>query len=557
MNRPWVAHYDPHVDPDPLIPDISLPELFDRTALRFPSRTATIFHDARLTYAQLKNRIDAFAASLLDSGVHPGDRIAVMLPNIPQFLIAFFGALRAGAVVVPTNPLYTSHELEHQLADSGTSVIVTLDQFFPTVQTALSATDVRCVILTNIGAALPHHLRFLHSVQQRRQGVHSVHPGGIVRRMEPLYAAPPRTIPLPVSPEHLAVLQYTGGTTGTSKGAMLSHRNLVANAVQAAAWQGVTEEEEGVLCVTPFFHVYGLTIGMNLAVVAGGTMLLLPRWSPAEAAAVSEKYAPQYFPGVPTMYVALSHLPGASPRQFASLRACISGSAPLPTRVQRDFYERCGARIVEGYGLTEAAPVTHCNPVQGDNRPGTVGVPFPGTDATVTDPDTWEPVETGAVGEITVRGPQVMMGYWNRPAETAQVLRDGWLHTGDLGTMDEDGYFRIVDRKKDVIIAGGFNVYPREVEEVLYTHHTVAEAVVLGVPDEYRGETVKAVLVLKPGTTTSVSEVEAYCRRHLAAYKIPRIIEFRDSLPKTVIGKVLRRELRVEAGIQPVGEPTG
>jgi long-chain acyl-CoA synthetase len=471
-----------------------------------------------------------------------------MLPNVPQFVVAFFGALRAGAVVVPVNPLYTPHELEHQLADAGAEVLVTLDLLFPRGQAALPATSIRRVLLTGIGAALPRHLRPLYALRQWHRTGPRVPFGGIVSPFQDMLAAEPLDTPVGTGPKDLAVLQYTGGTTGASKGAMLSHRNLLANALQARAWQGVTSQRPAsILCAAPFFHVYGLTVAMNFAVVTGSTMLLLPRFIPADVARVAKRYRPQFFPGVPTMYSALANLPGFSAEQFGSLQACISGASALPAEVQRRFGEVSGSRLVEGYGLTEAGPVTHCNPIVGGCRPGTIGVPFPDTDAAITDPDTWEPVPLGRIGELTVHGPQVMMGYWNRPDETAAVLRNGWLHTGDLATMDADGYFTIVDRKKDLIIASGYNVYPREVEEVLFHHPKVQEAAVVGVPCDYRMETVKAVVVLKPGLNATEDEIVSFCRKELAAYKVPKIVEFRTDLPRTLVGKVLRRELREES----------
>lgn len=548
MNRPWVAHYDPGVPHSLEYPDLTLFELFDRTAERYPDRVATIFHDARLRYRELAQQIDGFAAGLRRLGIQPGDRVAVMLPNMPQFIVAFYGALKAGAIVVPTNPLYTQRELEHQLADAGATAIVALDLFFDRVQSALPATQVRTVIVTGVASALPRHLRPLYTLKQRRAGNGPIRTGGIVHRFGDVILRDAHAPAPQVTPDDLAVLQYTGGTTGLAKGAMLSHRNLVANAVQAHAWQShSTAEGVTILCAAPFFHVYGLTIGMNLAVVEGATMLLLPRFIPKEVASVAQKHKPQLFPGVPTMYVALANLPGFSGRQFGSLRVCISGAAPLPSEVQQRFQQVSNVRLVEGYGLTEASPVTHCNPVMGECRPGTVGVPFPDTDAIITDPDTWEPVPSGSVGELTVSGPQVMQGYWNRPDETAAVLQDGWLHTGDMATMDEDGFFRIVDRKKDLIIASGYNVYPREVEDVLYSHPRIREAAVVAAPSAYRGETVKAVIVLEEGAQVTEEEIIAYCRKELAPYKVPTIVEFRSDLPRTLVGKVLRRELRDES----------
>ena len=475
-----------------------------------------------------------------------------MLPNVPQFVIAFFGVLEAGAIVVPTNPLYTRHELEHQLADSGACAVITLDQLFPRLQMALPATDVRMVIVAGIGEALPRRLKPLYAFRSRRQGVHRTPRGGVVHRFDDLLSGPEAPEAASSAPDDVAVLQYTGGTTGIAKAAMLSHRNLIANATQAYYWQGTDREREAsMLLVVPFFHVYGLSIGMNLSIASGATMLLAPRFIPKEIAHLAQKYRPQMFPGVPTMYLALSDLAGFSQKQFGSLRVSISGAAPLPEEVERRFRAVSGAQIVEGYGLTEASPVSHCNPVYGDNRPGTVGVPFPGTDARITDPLTWQPLPIGTVGEVTVRGPQVMLGYWNRPEETERVLRDGWLHTGDLGTIDAEGYLTVVDRIKDVIIASGFNVYPREVEEVLYSHPEIQEAAVIGVPSEYRGETVKAFVVPKDGSNLTGEAIIAFCSEQLAPFKVPKLIELRDQLPKSLIGKVLHRELRDD---QPIVE---
>lgn len=550
MHRPWVAHYDPGVEPNLDYPPLTLPQLFDRTAERYPDRIATVFHGATLRYRQLQRQIDAFAAGLVATGIEPGERIALMLPNVPQFVVAFYGALKAGAIVVPTNPLYTQHELEHQLSDAGAVAIVTLDQLFGRVQAALPNTEVRSVIVTSIGQALPRRIQPLYSLKQWREGVRAVKRGGVVHRFEDVLLSPAAR-PVERCPHDLAVLQYTGGTTGQAKGAMLSHRNLLANALQAYHWQGSHHREEArILCAAPFFHVYGLSIGMNLAITAGATMLLVPRFVPKEVAAVAEKYKPQLLPGVPTMYVALAELPTFSAAQWGSLQACISGAAPLPPEVQQHFQEVSGSKLVEGYGLTEASPCTHCNPVQGETRAGTIGVPFPDTDAMITDPETWEPLPSGAIGELTVSGPQVMQGYWNRPEETAAVLRDGWLHTGDLATMDGDGYFRIVERKKDMIIASGYNVYPREVEDVLYSHPKILEAAVVGVPSTYRGETVKAVVVLRRDATATAEEIIAFCREDLAVYKVPSVVEFREELPKSLIGKVLRRELREPAAVE-------
>jgi long-chain acyl-CoA synthetase len=551
VERAWLAHYDPGVPHRLDYPDITLPELLAQTANRYPSRKATIFHGRSTTYRTLNEQAIAFGAGLKSLGIRSGDRVALMLPNLPQYIVAFYGTLYAGAIAVPTNPLYTQHELEHQLNDSESVAIVTLEQFFGAVQAALPYTGIRTVVVASVAQDLPLHLRPVYRVRQRFAGYRQIRAGGVVHRFPDLLVQDRRPQRQQGSPDDIAVLQYTGGTTGISKAAMLTHRNLIANAFQAYYWQGATGHgETSILCAAPFFHVYGMSIGMNLAIVAGATILPVPRWSPKEVAKIIAKQRPELFPGVPTMYLALANLPGASTKQLGSLRVCISGAAPLPEEVQNQFQEVSGARLTEGYGLTEASPVTHCNPVNEDIRPGTVGVPFPDTDARITDPDTWEDLPFGTIGEMTVKGPQVMSGYWKRPEETAAVLRGGWLHTGDLATMDEDGYFRIVDRKKDLIIASGYNVYPREIDDVLYSHSKVLEAAAIGVPSDYRGETVKAFIVLKDGENASADEIITFCREHLAAYKVPRIIEFRDELPKTLIGKVLRRELRTEAETQ-------
>ncbi|MGH2448655.1 MAG: AMP-binding protein, partial [Chloroflexota bacterium] len=348
MERSWVAHYDPGVPAQLDYPSLTLPQLFDASAAENSGRAATIFHGARLTYGQLKGQIDRFAGGLRRLGIVPGDRVAIDLPNLPQFVVAFYGTLRAGAVAVPTNPLYTQHELAYQLADSGARAVVTLDRLFPTLQAALPETRVQTVVVTDVAAALPRHLRLLGRLHQRREGIRRIPSGGIVHRFERVLTSPPAECSA-TDVDALAVLQYTGGTTGTSKGAMLSHRNMVTNVVQVDAWQGKVRGGS-ILCGIPFFHVYGLTVAMNIAVVSGATMLLLPRFIPAEAAQMAARYHPGLFPGVPTMYVALAGLSDFSAQQFGSLRACISGAAPLPLEVQRRFLEASGAHVVEGYG---------------------------------------------------------------------------------------------------------------------------------------------------------------------------------------------------------------
>ncbi|MDE3231326.1 MAG: long-chain fatty acid--CoA ligase [Chloroflexota bacterium] len=560
-DRPWLAHYSATVPANIPIPEHSLAWLLDEATRTSGAYTAIEYYGTRISYAQLASLASRFARALVRLGVKRGDRVAICLPNIPQFPIAFFGAVMAGAVVTPTNPLYTPSELQHQLTDSGSKVIITLDMLYPALAGVRANTPVEQVILADVADYFPpalaaaYHLRESLTArgkpkldQRALKADPSIHHfKDLIGHTSDSQGFEVYPLPEPASPDDLALLQYTGGTTGVAKGAMLTHRNLLANAAQCLAWN---EQPEGTkhitLCVAPFFHVYGLTVAMNLTILAGSTMVLLPRFTVKDTLKAIEKYRPDLFPGVPTMYLALAREVERKKRDLSSIQVCISGSAPLPAEVQRRFEAVSGAKVVEGYGLTEASPVTHCNPVYGDRHIGTIGLPVSNTDAAILAADSWDFLPQGEQGEIAVRGPQVMQGYWNRPDETAKVLHDGWLRTGDIGLMDAGGYFTIVDRAKDIIIASGYNVYPREVEEVLYAHPKVLEAAVVGMPDEYRGETVRAYIVPKPGQTLTASELDAWCHERLAAYKVPKAYEFRESLPKTLVGKVLRRALREE-----------
>ena len=543
--KPWLAHYDPGVPPEIQVPDIPLWRFLEESARRFPQNVALEFLGKTLSYQELWGLARRFAQGLKDLGVRPGDRVAIMLPNSPQFVIAFYGTLLAGGVGVNTNPMYTPRELHHQLRDAGARFLVILDQLLPRYLEVKGEVPVEKVVRTGIQDYLPFPKNLLYPLLLRRKGEAPKALEGLPWRA---FLRPGTPRPVPLDLDDLALLQYTGGTTGLAKGAMLTHRNLSANALQVRAWiPDFREGEEVVLGAIPFVHVYGMTVAMNLALLGGAKLVLLPRPEIKAIVEAIEKHQVTLFPGVPTLYVAFNNFPGIERRDLKSVRACISGSAPLPLEVAERFERLTGAKLVEGYGLTEASPVTHCNPLYGERRLGSVGRPFPSVDAKVVDEEGKE-LPPGEVGELAVKGPNVMKGYWNRPEETQKTLKDGWLFTGDLAKMDEDGYFYIVDRKKDMIIAGGYNIYPREVEEVLYQHEAVQEAAVVGVPDPYRGETVAAFLVLKPEYQGKVSEkdIERFCRQNLAAYKVPRIIQFRESLPKSSVGKILKRELQKE-----------
>jgi long-chain acyl-CoA synthetase len=549
MERPWLKFYDQGVPAHIDYPQIPLDRFVTNSANKYPDATAIIFFNRKMTYRELDDLVNRFAAGLQQLGVKKGDRVAVHLPNCPQYPIAYYGVLRAGGIVVPCNPLYVARELQHQIADAGAEVIVTLSAFYNTVNSIREAAGLKHVIVARIKDYFPPLLRVLFTLLKEKKEGHFADITGHANTywfLDFVNNAPAKPKPVEVTPEDTGVLMYTGGTTGIPKGAQLTHRNLVANALQTKAWMAdIREGGEVVLTALPLFHSYGMTTCMNLATACASAMLLIP--NPRDIKGLLEninKHQPSLFPGVPTMYVALINYPEVHKYNVRSIKACISGAAPLPVEVQTRFQELTGAKLVEGYGLSEATPVTHANPIYGKNKIGTIGIPFPDTDAKIVDLDTGEQeLPVGEIGELVVRGPQVMKGYWNMPTETANVLRNGWLYTGDIARMDEDGYFAIVDRKKDMIIAGGYNIYPRDIEEVLYQHPKVKECVAAGVPDAYRGETVKVYIVLKEGETATEEEIIEYCRQNLAKYKVPRLVEFRKELPKTMVGKILRRAL--------------
>ena len=546
--RPWLRHYEPGVPHTIAYPGHPIHRLLDQAAAKFPDRPATTFFGRDLTYQGLRELADRFAGGLRSLGLQPGDRVSLHLPNCPQFVIAWYGALRAGGVVAPFNPLYVEREVAAQMADCGATIAVTLDLFAGRVQAARAGGRLAHVVVTRINDFFPPLLRALYPLRARRHGEWSaIRLDAATHAFGDIAGAAPLTPPAAQGPEDVAVLLYTGGTTGAPKGAMLTHRNLVANTYQSAAWITNPTEGASTVCVLPFFHSYGMTVIMNGSILLGGRMVLLPRFETEAVLKAIARYRPERFGGVPTLYNALATHPRVARYDLRSIRACISGAAPLPAEVQTRFERTTGVTLLEGYGLTEASPVTHTTPLRGLRKPGSVGVPVPDTDARIVDLETGaRTLPPGEVGELVIRGPQVMAGYWNRPAETAQALRDGWLYTGDVARMDDDGFFYIVDRKKEMLITGGLNVYPRDVEEVLYGHPAVLEAALIGRPDPHWGEVGKAFVVLRPGAQATAEELIAHCRQHLAPFKVPATIEFRDSLPKSLIGKVLRRVLAEE-----------
>lgn len=544
----WHVHYPEEIPTTIEYDEKPLHSFLAATAELYPEKKALHFMGKEMTFTEVYTQARKMAKYMQSLGLEKGDRVAVMLPNCPQAVISYYGALMAGAVVVQTNPLYKERELEYQLNDSGATFIVCLDILLPRVTNVRGNTSLKHTIVTCIKDYLPFPKNLIYPFIQKKQYnmVVKVEQSedthvwqSIIENGDDDYN------PVEVnSKEDLALLQYTGGTTGNPKGVMLTHYNLVANVQMSQAWLYKAESgKEIVLGVLPFFHVYGMTTVMNMAIMFGSKMVLLPKFDAEEVLKTIHKQKPTMFPGAPTIYVGLLNHPNLKKYDLSSVEACISGSAPLPTEVQEQFEKITGGRLVEGYGLTESSPVTHANFVWDNRVNGSIGVPWPDTDATIFRVETMEEAEVGEVGEVAVKGPQIMKGYWNNQEETDNVLKDGWLLTGDLGYMNEEGYFYIVDRKKDMIIAGGYNIYPREVEEILYEHEAVQEAVVAGIPDPYRGETVKAYVVQKSGYQIEEEELNAHCRKHLAAFKVPRIYEFREELPKTAVGKILRRKL--------------
>lgn len=542
--KPWLKSYDYWVRQNMNYPRRSLYEILRRTSVEMPDKTATIFLGAELTFGQIRERAEKLATVLHQKfGIKKGDRVGIMLPNCPQYSIATFAILRLGAIVVNINPLYTPRELAVVANDSGFRLLFTLDLLAPVALAVRNQTSIENIFVTSAAeysavAASPPEV------------------DGTLKLADLLASVEMPDLPRVEidAVNDVAVLQYTGGTTGTPKGAMLTHYNVFANVIQTALWgrEQINRGTETFLLVIPLYHVYGFTVGMLHAVWVGARQILIPKYDVNALISAIRDYEPTYFPAVPTIYISLLNHPQIRECGFNKVRIFNSGSAPLPVEVIEQFDRITGGALNEGYGLSEASPVTHSTPYLMPYKPGSVGLPYPDTDVKIVDIETGtREVGVGEEGEICIAGPQIMKGYWNRPDETEIALRADaswktWLYTGDVGRMDDDGYFYIVQRKKDMIIVGGFNVYPSEVESVLYGHPAVMEAAVIGVKDSYRGELVKACIVLKSDASASEIELIEHCRTELAIYKVPHKVEIRENLPKTPVGKILHRVLREE-----------
>ncbi len=546
--RPWLKAYPKEIPATLTYLNEPVYKLLEHSAQQHPEKSAIHFMGKEFSFKQVYQKAASVAGYLQQIGIKKGDRVAIMLPNTPQAVICYFGILMAGGIVVQTNPLYTERELEYQMKDSGAIAIVTMDILYPRVTKIMAQTELQHIIVSAIKDYLPFPKNFVYPYIQKKQYgiVVKVRHEGNTHLLTEIVKMPAKNIAKYDFDfeEDLALLQYTGGTTGFPKGVMLTHKNLISNTLMSEAWVYKAKPgKEIVLGIVPFFHVYGMTVCMLLSIKMGAKMILMPKFDALETLKTIDKQRPTLFPGAPTIYIGLLNHPDLSKYDLSSIEACISGSAPLPVEVQQRFEEVTGGKLVEGYGLSEASPVTHCNFLWDQRIKGSIGVPYPDTDAKIVSTETGEVLPPGEIGEIVVKGPQVMKGYWNRPDETEEILKDGWLYTGDLGYADDKGYFYVVDRKKDMIIAGGYNIYPREIEEVLYEHPDVVEVVAAGVPHPYRGETVKAYVVLREGASVTEEELNQFARKYLAAYKVPRIYEFRKELPKTAVGKILRRTL--------------
>ncbi len=541
LTKPWLKHYDKEVPVTLDYPEITAFRLLEESAIKHSDSPCTIFQGAEISFGEMEALSTQMAAGLAKMGVKKGDRVGILMPNTPQFVISYFGILKAGGVVVAINPLFKAREIEMMVKDAGVEVLLALSDYYETIQQVMAHSGLRKLVVSQMTDFTPTKLSS------------PIHPPELSAEttwfLDLLAANKDKERPaVQLSPQDPAIFQYTGGTTGLPKAAVASHYNLVANAIQLQHWIFVAEESKAPFLVAiPMFHVYGMVLGMLFPIRTANPLVIIP--NPRDTKEILEsiqKYKVWIFPGVPTMYNAINNHPEVKAGKYdlSTIKACISGSAPLMRETKLKFEALTGGKLFEGYGLSEAPTATHINPMYGENRTGSIGLPISDVDCKIVSlEDGRTPLPTGETGELVLRGPQVMQGYFNMPGETALTMVDGWLHTGDVARMDEEGYFYIVDRKKEAIKPGGYQVWPREVEEVIARHPKVLEVGVAGVPDAYRGETVKAWIVLKPGLSATAEEIKEYCKKELAAYKVPTLIEFVTDLPKTTVGKILRREL--------------
>jgi long-chain acyl-CoA synthetase len=552
QDRPWTKNYEDGVPENIIIEKTPLPEFLERTAKEFPDKMALTFQGYTVNYSKLNEMANRFSDCLYSFGIRKGDSVAILLPNVIPCVVAYYAIIKLGAIAVMNNPLYSDRELEYQFNNSGAKLLITLDLLGKRMIALRTKTKIKEIIYTSIGDYLPFPKNILFPLVGKKKGLAADVPKAdkVYRWKDILSKNYPQAPKVKLSFEDVAMYQYTGGTTGVSKGVMLTHANLSTQVQQVRAWfPKFNKGEEIMLGALPFFHVFGLTVAMNFSIYMGWGDILVPKPQPEQLLEAIGKFRPTFAPLVPTMYIGILNHPNIDKTNMTSIKGCFSGSAPLPVEIIRDFEKKTGSVIVEGFGMTESSPVTHVNPFAGGKRKaGSIGLPISNTESRIVDlNDGKTDLPVGEIGELIVKGPQVMKGYWNMPGETAETLTDGWLHTGDIAKMDTEGYFYIVDRKKDMIISGGYNVYPRDVEEVFFEHPKVQEATAIGIPHPTRGESVKVFVVLKEGETATKEELIEHCKKSLATYKLPTEIEFRKELPKTNVGKVLKKNLRQEA----------
>ena len=547
---PWFQHYENGVPFEIPFEKKLLPDFLERSAKRFPDNSAINFEGYRVTYKELNSMVEKFSAHLHSYGIKKGDAVAVLLPNLISCAIAYYAIIKIGGIVVMNNPLYSDRELEHQFNDSGAKVLITLDLLANRMIDLRPRTQIKQIIYATIGDFLPPVKKVLFKLFGRKKKL-----SALVKDADNLYrfgdlmkTKVPGAPKIKITPDDVAMYQYTGGTTGVSKGVMLTHENLSNHTQQLKSWLPQFEEgKEVMLGALPFFHVFGLTVCMNFSILMGWENVIVAKPQADNLIKAITGHRPTFAPLVPTMYINILKHPGVEKADMTSIRACFSGSAPMPVEVIKEFEAKTGSVIIEGYGLTESSPIVCVNPFSGIRKPGSIGIPFPNTMCRIVNIEDGETdVAPGECGELLVKGPQVMRGYWKKPEETEKTVKGGWLHTGDVARMDEDGYFYIVDRIKELIISGGYNVYPRDIEEVIYSHPDIVEVAVIGIPHPSRGEAAKVFAVLKEGKKMKQKELIDYCSGKLAKYKLPTKVEFRESLPKSAVGKILKRVLKEE-----------
>ncbi len=556
-DKPWLKFYDEGVPAKIKYQELCIPDLLENSAKEFPDHTALIFQGYKVSYRELREMVYRFATCLASFGVKKGSAVAILLPNMIPTVVAYYAVQKLGAIAVMNNPLYTNHELEYQFNDSGSVVLVTIDLLANRMIELRPKTKIKQIVYTSLGDYLPFPKSLIFPLIAKKKGLAAdVNPAQDVYAWKDCIANfSPNPPEVKIKWEDVAIYQYTGGTTGVSKGAMLTHKNLTSMVQMYASWFKSERGKEIAMASPPIFHILGMSAAMNLPIYQGWTDVLIPKPQAKELLEAIRKYRPTMSPLVPTMYIGMLEHPDLKKTDLTCFKLITSGGSSLPVEILSKFKELTGVDINEGFGMTETSPQTHLNPFYGLKKPGSIGVPYPDTDVKIVDIETGKKeMPVGEAGEMIFRGPQITKGYLKKPEETEKAIRNGWLYSGDIAYMDEDGYFYVVDRKKDLIISSGYNVYPRDVEEVFYQHPAINKVAVIGIPDKKRGENVKAFVTLKEGQKATSDELMKFCQERLAKYKWPVEIEIRDALPESNVGKILKKELRAELAPKAAGK---